>query len=87
MALRRDGYQCQLAKRYGKSIPADTVHHIFPREDFPEYQLELWNLISTTKEKHNELHDRGTNSLTDEGVALLVRTARKKNIPIPIQFR
>ena len=30
MILRRDGYMCQLSKRYGKRVEAEVVHHIFP---------------------------------------------------------
>ena len=86
-ALRRDGYMCQLSKRYGKIREANTVHHIFPREDFPEYQYELWNLISLTKEKHNELHDRATNQLTAEGIELLKRVARKNGIEVPLRYQ
>lgn len=84
--LRRDGYQCQISKRYGKMAEANTVHHIFPREEFPEYQYEPWNLISLTAEKHNELHDRNTNELTSKGVELLKRTARKNGIPLPLKY-
>lgn len=79
--LRRDGYVCQLTKRI-ELVPkqATVVHHIFPREYFPEYQWESWNLISLTKEMHNSLHDRTTDRLTFDGIALLRRTARKMNI-------
>lgn len=56
------------------------MHHIFPREFFPEYQWESWNLISLTKEMHNSLHDRTTDRLTLDGIALLRRTARKMHI-------
>lgn len=78
--LARDGYQCQVSRRYGKHVPARVVHHIFPREDYPQYQWEEWNLISVSDKVHNELHDRTTNELTDKGRELLWRTARKKNI-------
>ncbi len=78
--MARDGYRCQLAKRYGKNVPANTVHHIFPRETYPQYQWEEWNLISVSAEMHNELHDRTTNELTDKGIELLKRIARKKGI-------
>ena len=27
--LRRDGYRCQVSKRYGKQVPAEVVHHIY----------------------------------------------------------
>lgn len=80
--LRRDGYQSQLSKRYGKNVTADVVHHIFPRDQFPEYEWEPWNLISVTKDEHNRLHDRGTQKLSSEGWALLIRTAKKKGIEV-----
>ena len=73
--LRRDGYLCQLSKRTGRFIQADVVHHIFPRESFPEFQWESWNLISLSNSRHNTLHDRDTDQLTEEGLELLRRTA------------
>jgi len=84
--LRRDGYKCQLSKRYGKDVPAKNVHHIFPRDEFPEYTWESWNLISLSVEQHNRMHNRDTNELTEEGIALLKKTARKYNIPIPLRY-
>lgn len=78
--LRRDGYMCQLSKRYGKRKQAEVVHHIFPREEYPQYQWESWNLISLTREQHNRLHDRITDELTGEGLALLQRTARARGM-------
>ena len=85
--LRRDRYMCQLSKRYGKMLPAEIVHHIFPRSEFPEYAFESWNLISLTRAKHNELHDRDTDELTEEGAELLRRTARKQGIPVPAKYQ
>ena len=81
--LRRDGYMCQYFKRLGKYRPAETVHHIFPRELFPEYQWESWNLISLSNEAHNMMHDRNTHELTKVGKELLLRTARKYRIDTP----
>lgn len=78
--LRRDEYLDQVAKRYGKRVAADTVHHIFPREWFPEYTFESWNLISLSSATHNKLHDRDGHYLTEDGMQLLERTARRKNI-------
>lgn len=78
--LRRDCYMDQLQKRYGKRITASTVHHIFPREWFPEYTFEPWNLISLSVATHNRLHDRDGHYLTAEGLELLERTARAQNI-------
>lgn len=79
-ALRRDGYQCQIAKREGHSIPADMVHHIFPRDIFPEYENKLWNLISLSFEAHNMLHDRNTNALTKMGEELRRQKALEMGI-------
>ena len=75
--MRRDGYQCQMSKRYGKNVPAEMVHHIFPREDYPEYEWCAWNLISLSNAEHNKLHDMETNALTRRGMDLLDRTKRK----------
>ena len=81
--LRRDGYMCQYFKRYGRMKQADTVHHIFPRELYPEYEWEDWNLIALSNEAHNRMHDRETHALTRDGMVLLMRTARRHNIPAP----
>ena len=75
--LRRDKYLCQQSKRYGKLKPAETVHHIFPREDYPEYAWCDWNLISLCQDEHNKLHDRASHQLTAAGRELMERTARR----------
>lgn len=80
--LRRDGYIDQVAKRYGKRLTADTVHHIFPREVFPEYSFQPWNLISLSGSTHNKMHIRDSHYLTTDGMQLLERTARKYKIEI-----
>lgn len=67
--LRRDNYLCQESKRYGKSVQATTVHHIFPAEFYPELKYESWNLLSLSKEAHNMMHDRDTHEITDKGKA------------------
>lgn len=85
--FRRDDYICQLSKRKGRVVQAEMVHHIFPRDEFPEYKWEAWNLISLTQAQHNTLHNRTTGALTEEGVALLKRTARKYGIPIPEKYK
>lgn len=68
--LRRDGYTCQLCKRYGKMTGARHVHHIFPWEFYPELTYESWNLISLCQNCHNRMHDRDTHELTEEGKRL-----------------
>ena len=76
--MRRDGYRCQLSKRYGKAVPADLVHHIYPVDEFPEYAFEPWNLIAVSRAAHNKLHDRDSDKLTAEGIALMRRTVLPK---------
>lgn len=65
--LRRDEYLCQESKRYGKSVEATTVHHIYPVEQYPELAFEDWNLISLCEAKHNAMHDRNTGEVTELG--------------------
>ena len=74
LAMRRDGYMCQLSKRYGQARQAEVVHHIYPVDEYPEYAYCLWNLISLTRKQHNRLHDRTTGALTAAGIALQRRT-------------
>lgn len=85
-ALRRDRYYDMESKRYGITRQAEIVHHIFPREEFPEYQYELWNLISLSRKTHNEMHDRDTDELTEKGVDLLRRTCRKYGKEVPPKY-
>ena len=73
-ALKRDGYRCQYSARFGRSVPATHVHHIWPAEDFPEYAYELWNLISLCLAAHDAMHDRGTGRLSKLGEDLRRRT-------------
>lgn len=65
--LRRDEYLCQESARYGKTVPATTVHHIYPVEQYPELALVDWNLVSLCDEKHNAMHDRNSGELTELG--------------------
>ena len=80
--LRRDEYQCQLSRRYGKNVEATTVHHIFPADDFPQYAWEDWNLIALSSAAHDRMHDRNTGTLTAAGKELLWRTARRHGIKV-----
>lgn len=68
--LRRDGYMCQWSKRYGRIVKAETVHHIWPVEDYPEFEWCEWNLISLSNEAHNKMHNRESGRLSEEGNAL-----------------
>lgn len=69
-ALERDHYICQdclTAKRRGAQIRIRQrknliVHHILPREQYPELELELSNLISLCESCHNKRHpEKGGN--------------------------
>ena len=77
--LRRDGYACQICKRYGRLTPADTVHHVLPRQEWPAHEWQPWNLVSLCAACHDELHDRNTGALTDNGRRLQERILRKYN--------
>ena len=81
--MRRDGYLCQASLRYGKRVPAEVVHHIYPVEDYPELAYCPWNLIALSRAEHNVLHDRATGALTAKGRALMrrARPPRKKGRP------
>lgn len=85
--LRRDGYRCMESARFGKRAEATTVHHIFPRDEFPEYQWAPWNLVSLAGDVHDQMHDRVTGALTDKGADLLRRTARKYGVDVPGRYR
>lgn len=78
--LQRDGWRCQLAAMQGKNVPAVTVHHIFPRSEYPEYQWEEWNLISLSFAAHNMMHIRDTDQLTERGELLRQQTAAEQGI-------
>ncbi len=61
--LRRDGYQCQICKRYGRLTEAELVHHIIEYEDDPSLGLVDSNLVSLCRKCHNKVHgDKGTKS-------------------------
>lgn len=71
--LRRDEYLCRECRRYGRTTPATTVHHIRPFEQHPELALASTNLISLCNECHNAMHDRETGRLTNKGMAWVER--------------
>lgn len=79
--LRRDKYTDQLELRAGRRVPATMVHHILPRDKYPEYSLEDWNLISIAEDTHRELHTL-YGELTDAGQELMRRTAQEHGIKL-----
>lgn len=76
--LARDSHTDQIAKRYGKYVDAQTVHHILPVVLYPQYAFADWNLISVSYATHNKLHNRTGDSLTEEGLKLALKTVRKR---------
>lgn len=82
-ALKRDGYQCQYNKCFGRLVPATIVHHVLPRSIYPEYQYEMWNLISLSKSAHEMMHNRSGTELSDKGKKLAIRICRKYHKYIP----
>ena len=79
--LRRDGHQCQYAKRFGRVEPAEVVHHIWPAEDYPEFAYCRWNLISLSKGSHNLMHTRGSKELSEIGERLRLKTTPPRSDP------
>ena len=84
--LRRDRYLCQEALRYGVRRQAETVHHIFPKNEFPELAWEPWNLVALSEKYHDAMHDRGTGALSRRGIELLRRTARQRGMRVPMRY-
>lgn len=80
--LRRDGYMDQLELRAGKKVNAQTVHHIFPVDMYPQYRWCSWNLISLTNANHELMHNRVTGKLSNIGMRLLKEKAEQKGIPV-----
>lgn len=54
--LRRDGYRCQICKRYGRMTPAIEVHHIKHADEYPELAMDPANMISLCRACHNAQH-------------------------------
>ena len=72
--LRAAGYRCQYAKRFGRREQATVAHHIYPAEDYPEFQWKTWNLIALSQASHNMMHDRASGALTEIGEQLRRKT-------------
>ena len=73
--LMRDNYLCQECRRYGKTNPAQTVHHSIPLEQRPDLKLDSKNLISLCYRCHELMHDRSTGELTALGETWARRAA------------
>lgn len=54
--LRRDDYLCKRCRRYGRRVQATEVHHIKPRDEYPELALAPENCVSLCKACHRAMH-------------------------------
>lgn len=68
--LLRDEYLCQLCKKKGIMVDADTVHHINPVDERFDLRYDLSNLISLCESCHNKMHDRNVVRLSEDGERL-----------------
>lgn len=59
--LKRDHYQCQLCKRYGRITEAKIVHHKLELDEYPELAFDDSNLVSVCMKCHNKLHPEKSN--------------------------
>ena len=82
--LLRDKWTDQILLRDGITLEADTVHHIFPCEEYPQYRLCDWNLISVNNSVTHKgrLHKKFTGELTKEGRLLMQEAAFKQGIKL-----
>ena len=80
--LLRDKYMCTQCKRNGLMNQAEHVHHIFPREQYTQYEYECWNLTSLCFKCHNKMHNRFNGHLSKLGRILMQQTALEQGIRI-----
>lgn len=67
VVLRKYNYEDQEAKRFGRTVTATMVHHIYPVTEYPELRFKTWNLLPLSKDSHNKMHDRLTDEITARG--------------------
>ncbi|HEM3451962.1 TPA: HNH endonuclease [Streptococcus suis] len=66
--MRKSDYLCQESLRYGLSVSAEMVHHIFPVSEYPELEFVEWNCLALTNRKHNTFHDRVNDKVVGQGI-------------------
>ncbi|MCK1257209.1 HNH endonuclease [Streptococcus uberis] len=76
--MRDHDYLCQESLRYGISVQAEMVHHIYPVSEYPELEFVSWNCLPLTNKKHNTFHDRNNDKIIGNG--LYWQKRRKKRI-------
>lgn len=81
--LRRDGYIDQYVKRTtGQIQPGHIVHHILPKEQFPQYALADWNLMTVGTYTHRAVLHTKTGKLSKAGEALMRETAAMNGVEL-----
>jgi len=61
---RRDKYTCQLCIKYGKRVEGNIIHHIKPREEYPELAYDPENCVTLCEACHNRMHpEKGRKAL------------------------
>lgn len=66
--MRQHDYLCKESLRYGQSVPAEMVHHIYPVSEYPELEYVSWNCLPLTNHKHNTFHDRNNDKIIGNGI-------------------
>ena len=66
--MRQHDYLCQESLRYGQSVPAEMVHHIYPVSEYPELEYVSWNCLPLTNRNHNTFHDRNNDKIIGNGI-------------------
>lgn len=67
--LTRDRFQCRECGRFGRTVQASVVHHVYPADEYPQYAWCGWNLVSLCPGCHNAMHDRDSGALSTVGLA------------------
>lgn len=84
--LLRDKWIDQYLLRQGVKVEANTVHHILPREEYPQYAMADWNLISVSENTHKKiLHQKYTGKLTKVGRLLMQETAYRNGVKLKMR--
>ena len=65
--LMRDKHMCQECLRFGRTTPAEMVHHIYPAEEEESLRYKDFNLVSLCNRCHNKMHNRDSDTLTSSG--------------------
>ena len=75
--LKRDEFKCREASRFGKVVPANTVHHCIPLAERPDLKLDDRNLISLSEENHSRMHLKVGTGLSRLGKEWRERVVRR----------